>query len=254
MTPRCRESTSMKPASVAALRICNAVIASRRVRSRVNVTLALCLAVTALAAAPAYVQAGSKVLLGEWTVRFTPSNLNGKGINIRRPATLINGLVIQPGAQFDFVKAAGPFTLKNGYVTGAAIVNGEIKPDGVLAVIVPYNNIFRRVVTNNMLRAFYLLSRLRGRPLAFTEFRYTRDEMEGFLRSTGFAITHREPDDFRLPWAKGLSLDLGPWLRPAGAGPDTWELNALGRTLARALNALSPWSCCAGILLIARKA
>jgi hypothetical protein len=103
-----------------------------RVSARLNLGLALALALGVLAVAPAYAQAGSNVLLGEWTVHFTPSNLNGKGINIRRPATLINGTVVAPGAQFNFVKAAGPFTLANGYVTGAAIVNGEIKPDGVL--------------------------------------------------------------------------------------------------------------------------
>ncbi|MDL2335813.1 MAG: VanW family protein, partial [Chloroflexota bacterium] len=80
----------------------------------------------------AAVHASGEVLLGAWTVHFTPSGFNGKGINIRRPAQLINGLVIAPGAQFNFVKAAGPFTTANGYVTGAAIVHGEIKPDGVL--------------------------------------------------------------------------------------------------------------------------
>jgi hypothetical protein len=100
--------------------------------ARLNLALALCIAMAAFAAAPAYVQAATPVLLGEWTVHFTPSNMNGRGINIRRPATLINGKVILPGAQFNFVKAAGPFTLANGYVTGAAIVGGEIKPDGVL--------------------------------------------------------------------------------------------------------------------------
>ena len=102
---------------------------------RANLALAVCLAVAALAAAPVYggvAQAGSNVLLGRWVVNFTPSSFNGRGINIRRPAQLIDGMVIQPGAQFNFVKAAGPFTLANGYVTGAAIVRGEIKPDGVL--------------------------------------------------------------------------------------------------------------------------
>ncbi|MEA2676771.1 MAG: hypothetical protein QOJ81_912 [Chloroflexota bacterium] len=97
-----------------------------------NLALALCVALAALAAAPAYAQAGSNVLLGRWVVNFTPSSFNGKGINIRRPAQLIDGKVIAPGAQFNFVKLTGPYTVANGYVTGAAIVRGEIKPDGVL--------------------------------------------------------------------------------------------------------------------------
>jgi hypothetical protein len=103
-----------------------------RIGSRFTLALALCMAAAALAAAPAYAQAGSNVLLGRWVVNFTPSSFNGKGINIRRPAQQIDGMIIAPGAQFNFVKAAGPFTRANGYVTGAAIVKGAIKPDGVL--------------------------------------------------------------------------------------------------------------------------
>ena len=102
-------------------------IPAAAVSRRANLALAVCLAVAALAAAPVYgptAQAGSNVLLGTWTVHFTPSSFNGKGVNIRRPAQLINGMVIAPGGQFDFVKVAGPFTVKNGYVTGAAIVGG----------------------------------------------------------------------------------------------------------------------------------
>jgi hypothetical protein len=110
----------------------HAPVSRSRISSRINLGLALCIALAALAVAPAYAQAGSNVLLGRWVVHFTPSSLNGRGINIRRPAQLIHGKVIQPGTEFNFVKAAGPFTLANGYVTGAAIVNGEIKPDGVL--------------------------------------------------------------------------------------------------------------------------
>ncbi len=119
-------------AAVTAVTAVTAVSASRRVHARVNLTLALCMAVAALAVAPAYAQAGTNVLLGRWVVNFTPSSLNGRGINIRRPAQLIHGTTILPGAQFNFVKESGPYTLANGYVTGAAIVNGEIKPDGVL--------------------------------------------------------------------------------------------------------------------------
>ena len=79
------------------------------------------MALGVLAVAPTHAQAATNVLLGEWTVHFTPSSMNGKGKNIRRPAELINGDVIQPGAQFNFVKAAGPFTLANGYVTAQVL-------------------------------------------------------------------------------------------------------------------------------------
>lgn len=129
-----------------------------------------------------------------------------------------------------------------------------LKPGGLLVLIVPYNSLFRRLVTNRALQCFYLLSQWRRRPVAFTEFRYTRPEVERFLTATGFRVDHREPDDFRLPWAKGLSLDLGPLVRARGAARGSWELNAFGRLVARSLNAISPWAGCAGVLFVARVA
>ena len=102
---------------------------------RINFTLALSLALAGLGAMPVYqsvAQAAGETMLGSWTVHFTPSGFNAKGVNIRRPAQLINGTIVQPGGQFNFFKTTGPYTTANGYSTGAAIVNGEIKPDGVL--------------------------------------------------------------------------------------------------------------------------
>jgi len=127
-----------------------------------------------------------------------------------------------------------------------------LRPQGVLVLIVPYNSLLRRLLTNRILQAFYVYARLRQRPLAFTEFRFARREIEQVLQATGFRVDHVEPDDFRLPWAKGLSLDAGPLLRAPGAPPGSWELNAPGRLLARSLNAISPWLSCAGALFVAR--
>jgi SAM-dependent methyltransferase len=129
-----------------------------------------------------------------------------------------------------------------------------LKPGGLLILIVPYDNLFRRLWTDRVLQAFYLLSRLRGRPLAFTEHRFSRAELTACVERSGFRIEHVEPDDFRPPWAKGLSLDLGPLVRRRGTKWGAWELNAFGNALARTLNAISPWICAAGILIVARKA
>lgn len=125
-------------------------------------------------------------------------------------------------------------------------------PGGLLLLIVPYDSLFRRLVTHRALQAFYLVARLRGRPLAFTEHRFRAGELRAALARAGFAVEHVEPDDFRLPWAKGLCLDLGPLVRPRGAAPGGWEPNRFGRLLARVLGAVSPWIACAGILLVAR--
>jgi len=129
-------------------------------------------------------------------------------------------------------------------------IHRMLKPDGLLIVTVPYDNAFRRFFTHRVLQAFYALARLRGRPLTFTEYRYSRAEVAAFLDESGFAVEHVEPDDFRLPWGKGLSLDLGPLVLAPGA---VWELNTPGRWLGRALNAISPWLSAAGILFVARR-
>lgn len=130
-------------------------------------------------------------------------------------------------------------------------VHRLLKDGGLLLVIVPYNNLLRRLFTHRAFQCFYLLARLRGLPLAFTEFRYSRREMEGFLGRAGFRVEHVEPDDFRFPWAKGLSLDLGRFVLLA---PASWELTRAGRALSRVLNGISPWIACAGVLYVARKA
>ena len=70
--------------------------------------------------------------LGRWTTRFTVSPFNGNGVNIERPARLVNGTVVQPGEMFDFIDVAGPFNRGNGYTDGAAIQGGRTRLDGVL--------------------------------------------------------------------------------------------------------------------------
>jgi SAM-dependent methyltransferase len=132
-------------------------------------------------------------------------------------------------------------------------IRRTLKPAGLLLLVVPYNNLFRRLFTNRALRAFYAVSRLRRRPIAFTEHRFSRAELTACVERCGFRIEHVEPDDFRPPWAKGLSLDLGPLVRRRGTKWGAWELNAFGIALARTLNAISPWISAAGILIVARK-
>jgi SAM-dependent methyltransferase len=122
-------------------------------------------------------------------------------------------------------------------------------PQGLLVLIVPYASGFRRLFTHRALQAYYLWRRLGGGALAFTEHRFTREEIESQLRAAGFAIEHVEPDDFRLPWGKGLALDLGSRVLEPGEG---WLLNRFGRALAHLLDLFSPWMRPAGILVVAR--
>lgn len=69
--------------------------------------------------------------LSEWTTHFIPGLANGNGINIQIPTSILNGQVVEPGAQFDFIKAIGPVTSPP-YESGGALIHGQIKEDGAI--------------------------------------------------------------------------------------------------------------------------
>lgn len=69
--------------------------------------------------------------LSEWTTRYIPSSLNGEGVNIQIPTSIIDGYVVEPGAKFDYLDVIGPITSPP-YTEGAAIRNGRTILDGVL--------------------------------------------------------------------------------------------------------------------------
>ena len=69
--------------------------------------------------------------IGEWTTNYSPGPLNGDGINIQIPTSIINGYVVEPGATFDYLKVIGPITSPP-YTAGAAIIHGHTVEDGVL--------------------------------------------------------------------------------------------------------------------------
>jgi vancomycin resistance protein YoaR len=70
--------------------------------------------------------------LGEWTTLYNPDPaLNGNGVNIQIPTNVLDGQVVEPGAQFDFLDAIGPITSPP-YETGGALVHGQIKEDSII--------------------------------------------------------------------------------------------------------------------------
>jgi vancomycin resistance protein YoaR len=69
--------------------------------------------------------------IGEWTTKFVAGPLNGNGVNIQIPTSIINGYVVEPGQLFDFLQVIGPITSPP-YTAGAAIVHGHTVEDGVL--------------------------------------------------------------------------------------------------------------------------
>ncbi len=72
-------------------------------------------------------------MLGSWTVAYVVGPANGQGANIVIPLKRLDGLVIRPGATFDFWTAVGEVTRRTGYRPGAIIVGHHVDPDGALA-------------------------------------------------------------------------------------------------------------------------
>lgn len=64
-------------------------------------------------------------MLSSWTTKYIPGPLNGNGVNIQVPTSIINTYVVEPGAQFDFLTAIGPITSPP-YVQGACLLHGQI--------------------------------------------------------------------------------------------------------------------------------
>lgn len=73
------------------------------------------------------------VRLSSWTTNFPQGDHNGFGVNIHLPARIINGMVIQPGQIFDFVRTVGPLSWARGYRMGGVIRGDHTDPTGAVA-------------------------------------------------------------------------------------------------------------------------
>ena len=153
-----------------------------------------------------------------------------------------------------------------------------LKPNGLIFVSVPTVNVIRKVVRQPIRNALHGLSgvpkgliALAGRlghrqPFLaetegsrrrnekyrhFLEYRYSRGELEAFLREAGFDIAETVPHDFygSRDHAVGLVSDFS-FLGVRGAS--NFRLNLLGRAVARTFNRLSPWIACSSVLCVAR--
>jgi ubiquinone/menaquinone biosynthesis C-methylase UbiE len=132
-------------------------------------------------------------------------------------------------------------------------IHRVLKPGGLFFVVVPFNNTFRRYVVNPVVMALGELRKRRGGGVGFTEFRYIRPEMEGFLKRTNFDIVEVRPDDFIPPWSKGLFCDLcdvGCFFRYEPKPP--YEFGPFGRTVAAFIRSFGVWHSCGGIFFVAR--
>lgn len=155
-------------------------------------------------------------------------------------------------ARFDAVLSLGVVEhAEDGPLPALRELRRVLRPGGVLLLSVPFNNLFRRLAFNHALRVVEWMFRRRGRAVQFAEYRFTRRELTGFLRQTGFQPLDFEVDECRPPKSIGLGIDLAPLV---GVPGQTWELNRVGGVVRAACDAVSPWLTAGCILCVARAA
>jgi len=164
-----------------------------------------------------------------------------------------------------------------------------VKPGGLIFVSVPAENILRRIVrrplrnaVNSVFgsleiirlrwkvsrsRAFLsavknilpekilsllLLLRKRKRYCHFIEYRYSKQELENFLRQAGFKIMTTMPHDYydNKAHSVGLWVDF-PFMRVKG-GWENFKLNPFGERISRIFYRISPWFACGLHISVAR--
>jgi SAM-dependent methyltransferase len=136
-----------------------------------------------------------------------------------------------------------------------------LRPGGRLLVSVPFNNLVRRVIVNQLYRHYN--TRWAGRGYYFVEYRFTRREILAALQRTGFSAVSCHPHDLRPPHNMGIVADRnmlatrfeqrnGELHLRLGENRH-WQLSGWHGAVARLLPRLSPWLAAAEILVVAEK-
>jgi SAM-dependent methyltransferase len=129
-----------------------------------------------------------------------------------------------------------------------------LKPNGLLILVVPYDNLFRRLVANPMHRRVTRQRRRSGAELRFGEYRFTGAEVRRFLKRTGFAVVATYPNDVLPPKNVGLWVDLNNLTYSPFAPPPTelFVLTGLKGRIAELLMRWVPWAVCGEVTFVAR--
>ncbi len=126
-----------------------------------------------------------------------------------------------------------------------------LKPTGTLILTVPFNNLFRRLVVNRLMDYVTRRRRRGGCELRFAEYRFTRREMETFLRQAAFDVVSAHPEDALPPRTVGLWVDYTNLTLRHGEPADQFMLPGLLGVVARRLLHWAPWLVCGEVAFVA---
>jgi SAM-dependent methyltransferase len=128
-----------------------------------------------------------------------------------------------------------------------------LKPNGIAFITTPYLNLLRRVVSHPVRSMYFALRRLRGRKNYFWEYRFTRRELESYVKEAGFELIETRVEDYeRTEKARHIGLWADwPFLRNKNG--EIWELNGLGKGFLKFMK-LFPASWYSGGIAVVAKA
>ena len=134
-----------------------------------------------------------------------------------------------------------------------------LKPDGLLVLAVPFNNLLRRLLVNHLQTYVTWRRRRADMRLGFAEYRFTKREVRRFLHQSGFAPVATYPNDLLPPRVMGLWVDranlvVNPLAAPAGPAEQQLQFMMAGLPgrIARALVRRAPWLVCGEVVFVAR--
>lgn len=131
-----------------------------------------------------------------------------------------------------------------------------LKPQGLLVLAVPYNNLFRRVLVNRLQDRVTRRRRREGKQLHFAEYRFSKAEIRTLLQQAGFQALAVYPNDTLPPRTMGLWVDYHNLVEHdvAAGVPEIFRLPGLAGRVASRLLRWFPGLVCGEVAFIARAA